>query len=93
MCDSIRSWFENRKKERERENAEGREKESKRERERSKNREREKRLTGIALGETGSAGVVQWLTAAALGVSRSAEAVSSADTGRRAVCVLLIFFC
>ncbi len=52
---------------------------------------REKRLTGIALGETGSAGVVQWLTAAALGVSRSAEAVSSADTGRRrTVCVLFV---
>ena len=33
---------------------------------------KEKRLTGVALGETGSAEVAQWLTGVALGESRSA---------------------
>ena len=52
---------------------------------------REKRLTGVALGETGSAGVDQGLIAAALGESRSVVAASTADLGRRrAVCCLFV---
>ena len=52
---------------------------------------REKRLTGVALGETGRAGVAQWMTAAALGESRSVVAASTTDLSRcRAVCCLFV---